>query len=1057
MLDRIRHALLGNAQDRVLNGGRQVARLALDRDAHVVRVGGSTPRGVAQCGGEICVYQRDRPHLPHRLTRITRRGFRELGDAANRIDKLVGRGLQSREHCTQLHRDPAHSLKQRVVDLPREPRPLLEDCRKAHFESPFSSASLFLFQTRRRSLALGYELRRALLYALFKLCVETLDFMQGAPVLRSLHRFPSSIAPGEHEVMRFRQREHVHRQRLADRIGAEDEQLPPLHELVQPHLILLHLLLILLLRPTEITSCAQPGELGMLFEVSVQLAPPSNYIIHHELSRFPEKLLRRTNLELALGGSFVQIGNQFSQSIKHLHLCVGIWRNPDTQLPGHEPRSEEGNNDFDQIDRLLVKEREVRRAGNFTDRVNAGLAGGRSGLLHHCCTIYHSRGSQRVRARGTAYHQEVLYVAPIMRKELSPGNEGTGLIPEGSFSAGQPGYGAVFEQCPTPLVVYDRSFRVVDCNEATAQVFGTTRERIIGMRIEDMRDQRHRTALEAALAGETVTWESPYQATITDGWFWGSATFAPLRDVAGEIVGVIVALTSGTSRVEQSTRSLEIRLGESQRLGRVGSWIYDVRRRRVEGSPELFRIIGVNSAMLAWPHDLLKYIHLEDRDSVLARIDSVISAEKPFALCEFRIVRPGGSTRHVVIRGEFKYAPDGTPLMAWGTLQDITERHALEEQLQRARQMEGLGQLAGGVAHDFNNILTVIQVETGFLLEALSDNDPLTAEVTEIRRAAERAAGLTRQLLAFSRKQILRPRLVHLNTLVTDTTNMLRRLIGEDIELVTQLTSDEAATLSDPGQLEQVLVNLAVNARDAMPKGGVLRIETSVVTVPSDDIVCAAGDYAVLTVSDTGHGMDENVRRRIFDPFFTTKPPGKGTGLGLSTVFGIVEQSEGKVFVDSAPGRGARFTIYLPRATPGSAPSNPQPARVADRSDPIRATLLLVEDEPVLRSVSQRALESEGYTVLTAEDGFDAVAVAETFSGTIDLMITDVVLPGLNGRALAERLRERRPNLEVLYMTGYTDDEILRRGLMADQVNLLDKPFNAAQLLDAARRAIRPG
>ncbi len=642
-----------------------------------------------------------------------------------------------------------------------------------------------------------------------------------------------------------------------------------------------------------------------------------------------------------------------------------------------------------------------------------------------------------------------------MRKEVS-GGDGTGVTPGGSFPARDPGYGSLFEQCPTPLVVYDRSFRVVDCNEATARVFGTTRDRIVGMRIEDMRDQRHRTALEAALVGETVTWESPYHATITDGWFWGSATFAPLRNNASDIVGVIVALTSGTSHVEQSTRSLEIRLGESQRLGRVGSWIYDLRRIRAEGSPEFFRILGVPSALVGWPHDLEKYVHPEDRESVRARIDAVIGAGKPFALCEFRLVRPDATTRHVIMRAELKYAPDGSPLMAWGTLQDVTERHLLEDQLQRAKQMEGLGQLAGGIAHDFNNILTVIQVETGFLLEGLSDNDPLTAEVVEIHRAAERAAGLTRQLLAFSRKQILRPRLVHLETLVIDTTNMLRRLIGEDIELVTRLAPDDAAIIADPGQLEQVLINLAVNARDAMPTGGVLRIETSRITVPREDVACAAGDYVVLTVSDTGHGMDESVRRRIFDPFFTTKPPGKGTGLGLSTVFGIVEQSGGKVYVESAPGRGARFTIYLPRATRDATPSNARPAYEAEPGYSARATVLLVEDEPVLRNVSQRALENEGYTVLTAEDGFEAVAVAETFSGTIDLVITDIVLPGLNGRALAARLRERRPEVEVLYMTGYTDDEILRRGLMDDQVNLLDKPFNATQLLDAARRAIRP-
>lgn len=641
-----------------------------------------------------------------------------------------------------------------------------------------------------------------------------------------------------------------------------------------------------------------------------------------------------------------------------------------------------------------------------------------------------------------------------MHKEVSTGTGGDGFPEGGSLPASQAGYASMFEQCPVPIVVYDSSFRIVDCNDATARVFGTTRDHIVGMRIEEMRDQRHRTALEAALGGETVTWESPYHATITEGWFWGSATFGPLRNVAGEIVGVIVALTSSTSPVEQSTHSCEIRLGESQRLGRVGSWIYDLRRNRAEGSPEFFRIVGVTSALLSAPQDLERWIHPEDREAVRAKMDSVIGAQKPFALCEFRLARPDGATRYVIMRGELKYSRDGVPLMAWGTLQDITERHALEEQLQRARQMEGLGQLAGGIAHDFNNILTVIQVETGFLLEGLTDNDPLNAEVVEIRRAAERAAGLTRQLLAFSRKQILRPRLIQLNVLVTDTTHMLRRLIGEDIELVIELTEDPVTTLSDPGQLEQVLVNLAVNARDAMPKGGVLRLGTSTITVPADDAIVPAGDYVVLTVSDTGHGMEENVRRRIFDPFFTTKPAGKGTGLGLSTVFGIVEQSGGKLSVESEPGSGARFTIYLPRASPNSTPSEPQPVPVAATSDSPRATVLLVEDERVLRSVSQRALENEGYTVLTAEDGFEAVAIAETFSAAIDLLITDVVLPGLNGRDLAAHLRQRRPTLEVLYMTGYTDDEILRRGLSNDQVNLLDKPFNASQLLRAASRAI---
>jgi CheY-like chemotaxis protein len=272
---------------------------------------------------------------------------------------------------------------------------------------------------------------------------------------------------------------------------------------------------------------------------------------------------------------------------------------------------------------------------------------------------------------------------------------------------------------------------------------------------------------------------------------------------------------------------------------------------------------------------------------------------------------------------------------------------------------------------------------------------------------------------------------------------------------VTKLTINKAAIVGDPGQLEQVLVNLAVNARDAMPTGGVLLVETAAVTIDLYNPGIPAGDYVVLTVSDTGHGMEEEVQRQIFDPFFSTKPAGKGTGLGLSTVFGIVEQSGGKIRVDSSPGHGARFTIYLPHAAPDTGPVPHEAVEARGFAAAQHATLLLVEDERPVRDVTQRALEREGYTVLTAEDGFEALAVAETFSGTIDLLITDVVLPGLDGRALTGRLRQRRPGIGVLYMTGYTDDEMLRRGIIDDRVNLLDKPFNATELGDAVRRALQ--
>jgi PAS domain S-box-containing protein len=650
----------------------------------------------------------------------------------------------------------------------------------------------------------------------------------------------------------------------------------------------------------------------------------------------------------------------------------------------------------------------------------------------------------------------VLYVAAIMQTDAEDRNMATK-----KGEAGLPGaqmlHRWIFDQCPIPLAVYDTSMRIVDCNQATAVAFRASREQIIGLHMDDMRDQRHRSALEAAIAGDTVVWESPYRATITDGWFWGSATFVPVRDDTGKVIAVLVLLTDATSQVEPEpmARNAGVRLGEAQRLGRVGSWMYDLRRNHPEASPEFFRIIGVPAKSLAQPRDLEPYVHEEDREPLFAYVEKVLEAKKPFMMAEFRVVLLDGTSRTVVLRGEIKYDVNNEPVSAWGTLQDITERRTLEEQLRRAQRMEGLGQLAGGVAHDFNNLLTVIQVETGLLQEGLSDNDPLMTEVFEIRRAAERAAGLTRQLLAFSRKQILRPRLLDLNVLVSDTSSMLRRLIGEDIELVTMLSLHDAMIVGDPGQLEQVLVNLAVNARDAMPNGGVLRIETTAITAAVGDSLLPPGEHVVLTVDDTGHGMDEAVQRRIFDPFFTTKTAGRGTGLGLSTVFGIVEQSGGRISVDSALGRGARFTIYLPRADPDTPPTEYE-AVAAQTFTPVRhATVLLVEDERPVRAVSQRVLEHEGYTVLTAEDGFEALAIAETYSGTIDLLVTDVVLPGLDGRALNARLRERRPGIRVLYMTGYTDDEILRRGVIDDQVALLDKPFNASQLADFVRRVLQ--
>jgi nitrogen-specific signal transduction histidine kinase/ActR/RegA family two-component response regulator len=391
-----------------------------------------------------------------------------------------------------------------------------------------------------------------------------------------------------------------------------------------------------------------------------------------------------------------------------------------------------------------------------------------------------------------------------------------------------------------------------------------------------------------------------------------------------------------------------------------------------------------------------------------------------------------------------------------GVSLDVTARHELEDRLRQAQKMEAVGRLAGGVAHDFNNLLQVIQGHARFALEALPEPGDLREDLEAVYAASERAARLTRQLLAFSRKQILQPRELDLNAVVRGVMPMLGRLIGEDIAVVTHLAPRLGAVTADPAQLEQVLVNLAVNARDAMPEGGTLGIETADVAL--DAAACerrdgpvAPGAYVRLAVRDTGAGMDEATRARAFEPFFTTKAPGKGTGLGLATVYGIVRQSGGCVTVSSAPGAGTTVVVELPRT------SAPEPARpAADAPAPGRGTgtVLLVEDDATVRQFVRRVLEWQGYAVLEAAHGPDALRVAAEHGGRIDLVLTDVVMPGMSGRALAEALTASRPGLRVLFMSGYTDDEILRRGLGTTGVALLEKPFTAEALRDAVRREL---
>ncbi|HTS34840.1 MAG TPA: ATP-binding protein [Candidatus Solibacter sp.] len=393
--------------------------------------------------------------------------------------------------------------------------------------------------------------------------------------------------------------------------------------------------------------------------------------------------------------------------------------------------------------------------------------------------------------------------------------------------------------------------------------------------------------------------------------------------------------------------------------------------------------------------------------------------------------------------------------------EDVTERRALEQQLRQSQKMEAVGRLAGGIAHDFNNLLMVISGYSEFLLERMGGEPHLRGPAQEIASAAERASSLTRQLLAFSRKQMLAPRIVNLNDVATENLRMLTRMIGEDVDLVLVPGQNLWSVRADAGQIDQVIMNLAVNARDAMPTGGKLTIETSNVTLDEDYARFHAplrpGDYVMVAISDTGAGMDAETQSHIFEPFFTTKGT-KGTGLGLSTVYGIVKQSGGYIWVYSELGKGTTFKIYLPRvASTGETAAQVAAPIEIKKVEPGTETILLVEDEPNLRYLARQYLEKQGYKVIEAADGAVAMQIAVAHDKVIHLLLTDVIMPGMNGRELAQRISEIRPNVKILYMSGYTENVIGHNGMLDAGVRLLQKPFNLRDLRQKVREVLDAG
>jgi PAS domain S-box-containing protein len=508
-------------------------------------------------------------------------------------------------------------------------------------------------------------------------------------------------------------------------------------------------------------------------------------------------------------------------------------------------------------------------------------------------------------------------------------------------------------------------------------------------------------------------------------------------------------------RAELALRESEARTQFALGVAAVGIWELDLTTAKMAWSDTLAPIFGLKPVQSPRTFQgFLDVIHADDRVAVQQAFERA-AHEKSELAHEFRAVWPDGGVRWIAGRARVLRDERNIPRRVTGIAMDISERKSLEEQFRQAQKMEAIGQLAGGVAHDFNNLLTAIRGYADLLLESVSHADHRRADLDEIVKAADRAASLTRQLLAFSRQQVLQPALLDVNVLVTDMSKMLRRLIGEDIELATTLVPSGAPVYADAGQLEQILMNLVVNARDAMPGGGRLSVEIANVTLDDNYVmhhsVVRPGEFVMLAVSDNGIGMDAGTRRRIFEPFFTTKERGRGTGLGLATVYGIVKQSDGYIWVYSEPQLGTTFKVYLPRAeSTVHVESRPETRQTPGGSE----TVLLVEDEDSVRFLSRKLLERAGYRVFDAADPEQAVDTFAQHRGVIDLLVSDVIMPGSSGPALYDRLSSLDPDLHVLYMSGYTADAVAHHAAVVANAVFLQKPFTADTLLLKVREAL---
>jgi PAS domain S-box-containing protein len=560
----------------------------------------------------------------------------------------------------------------------------------------------------------------------------------------------------------------------------------------------------------------------------------------------------------------------------------------------------------------------------------------------------------------------------------------------------------------------------------------------------------------AAIAvSHTVAGGSPFVSATATSTLLGVASYLAAVAVTGLVLAAAVRWERyhATKALAQSEESLRRALDAA----RMGIWFWSVENGVLTWDANLRQLYGLEAGeQVSTYDDFLARVHPEDRDRVGNAVRRVLEVGGDLDY-EFRIMLPDGRVRWIADHGEIRRDEQGRPVYLTGICTDVTERRVSEDRLRQAHRMESVGRLAGGVAHETNNQMSVVLGASGFILKRPDVPEAVRADVEFIQKAAERTAAVTAQLLAFSRRQILKPEVLDLNALIKGWEPVLRRIMGEDCGVVLRLAPGVGPVRADPGQLEQVLLNLALNARDAMPRGGRISIETfqfeitPAYTGAKPGTVIQPGSYVVLAVSDTGHGMDKETVSHIFEPFFTTKGVGQGTGLGLSTVYGIVKQSDGYVWVYSEPGQGTTFKIYLPlrsgtlsQPRRDSAPAQAMPGE----------TILVVEDEMAVRHMMTRALEDAGYRVLQAGGSAEALEVLARTPEKVSLLLTDVVMPGMNGRELAEQVEEVSPGIPALFTSGYTNSEIERRGLLQPGAAFIQKPLTPHTLVRAVQKTL---